>query len=97
MNISYRKSQSTVRPQELELSSSESTIYLRKNITQCQRKSGDTGSEQDTVIMYEYDQAELTPREYEEYITKQNKERFDILDQALSEIAAAIAELSIKE
>ena len=71
MNIKWIKSESTIRPQEIDTLSSPTTVYLRKNIQEIEKKDF---NEQKTII-YEYDEAALTITEYQIYlIEKQNSE-----------------------
>lgn len=52
------------RPKEIDTTSSEKVVYLRKNITQ-EVKTQEDGSE---ITMWLYDEACLTPKEYAEYL-----------------------------
>ena len=71
MNIKWFKTESTIRPQEIDTLSSPTTVYLRKNIQEIEKKDF---NEQKTII-YEYDEAALTITEYQIYlIEKQNSE-----------------------
>lgn len=63
--MNWYKSESTVRPDEVDTTSSKTTIYLRRNIAEKQRGSEIDGNMQ---TYYEYDEARLTKREYEEYL-----------------------------
>lgn len=61
MELTYRKSESTVRP--LEFEATVDTIYLRKNITEESREP--EGMEPFT--MYVYDECALTLDEFNKY------------------------------
>lgn len=62
--IIYKKTESTITPELIDTTSSKTTVYLRKNITERQRTDEITGS---TTTYYEYDEAKMTKEEYEEY------------------------------
>ena len=61
----YQKREGTQaeKPAELDRTSSPSTVYLRKNIVQKVRTDED-GTE---VIVWEYEEAEMTSAEFEKY------------------------------
>ncbi len=59
MILSYKKSESAIRPETIDAMSSKTTVYLRRNITEVETEYG---------IMYEYDEAKLTKEEYEKYL-----------------------------
>lgn len=65
MNLIYVKSQSSVKPDLVDTTSSKSTVYLRKNIVEVEK----TNENDDTCdTFYEYDEAKLTKEEYQEYL-----------------------------
>lgn len=63
MGIIYKKVQSATKPTEIDITSSPSGIYVRRNIKE-QVKETETG---EIVVYYEYQEAFLTPNEYEKY------------------------------
>lgn len=63
--MNWYKSESTVRPDELDTTSSKKIVYLRRNIVEKQRESKFDGEMQ---TYFEYDEAKLTKRKYEEYL-----------------------------
>lgn len=63
--MNWYKSKSTVKPDEIDITSSKTTVYLRKNIIEKQYEST-FGDEIQTY--YEYDEAKLTKNEYSEYM-----------------------------
>lgn len=65
MQITWKKVVGTQqeKPLEVDTISSPSTVYLRKNIIQAEQKSGDA-----TISVWEYEEAQLTPEEYKEYL-----------------------------
>lgn len=65
MKLNYVKSQSSVKPDLVDTTSSKVVVYLRQNIVE--KIKTDEKSEEETVF-YEYDEAKLTKEEYQEYL-----------------------------
>lgn len=65
MSLIYQKSESCNRPEIIDSKSSETTVYLRKNIREKQRINEQDGSQ---MTIYEYEEAKLTKEEYEQYL-----------------------------
>ena len=65
MKMNYTKSESTIKPELVDTSSSKTTVYLRKNIIEKERVDEETG---ESTLYYEYDEAKLTKEEYQEYL-----------------------------
>ena len=65
MKLNYIKSQSSVKPDLVDTTSSKTTVYIRKNIVE--NKKTDEMSGEKTVF-YEYEEAKLTKEEYKEYL-----------------------------
>ena len=59
MNLYFKKSQSTVKPELIDTTSSKKVVYIRQNIVET--------VVEDTTF-YEYDEAKLTKAEYAEYL-----------------------------
>ena len=59
MNLYFKKSQSTVKPDLVDTTSSKKVVYIRQNIVET--------VVEDTTY-YEYDEAKLTKAEYQEYL-----------------------------
>ena len=59
MKIYFKKSQSAVRPELIDTTSSKKVVYIRQNIVEFQK---------DDTTYYEYDEAKLTKAEYAEYL-----------------------------
>ena len=53
------------RPDEIDRTSSPSTVYLRKNIEQVEKEVEGTDGEKTTVTEWQYDEREMTVEEYE--------------------------------
>ena len=64
MKLNYRKSQSFIKPELVDTTSSKTSVYLRKDIAE----NTITDMDGNEVIMYDYDEAVLTKAEYEEYL-----------------------------
>lgn len=58
------KSESTVRPDEVDTTSSKTSVFLRRNIKEVARS--DELNEETTV--FEYEESKLTKEEYEKYL-----------------------------
>ena len=65
MTLNYIKSQSSIKPELIDTTSSKTTVYLRKNIIEIEKTNE---SDDTTTIFYEYDEAKLTKEEYQEYL-----------------------------
>ena len=65
MILNYIKSQSSIKPELIDTTSSKTTVYLRKNIIEIEKTNE---SDDTTTIFYEYDEAKLTKEEYQEYL-----------------------------
>lgn len=65
MSLEYKKAESTIYPELIDTTSSNTTVYLRKNVVKKQVKDEETG---ETCTRYEYDEAKLTKEQYEEYL-----------------------------
>ena len=68
MKLNYIKSQSSVYPTLIDTTSSKKYVYLRRNIVEKQTE----GTDEETHIYYEYDEAKLTKEEYEQYLKEIN-------------------------
>ena len=67
MRLNWHKSESAVYPELIDTVSSQTTVYLRKNVVEKQVK--DEMSDK-AYTMYEYDEAKLTKNEYQKYLTE---------------------------
>ena len=76
MKLNYVKSQSSVKPDLVDTTSSKVVVYLRQNIIKKEKTVGNTNSEDNdttsTTVFYEYDEAKLTKEEYQEYLKELN-------------------------
>ncbi len=67
MKLNYRKSQSSIKPELIDTTSSKTSVYLRKNIVEKTEFDEINGKE---YTFYEYDECKLTKAEYEQYLNK---------------------------
>ena len=67
MYINYIKSESTIKPELVDTTSSKKYVYLRKDIIETQKT--DEFSDE-TLTLYEYQEAKLTKAEYKEYLAE---------------------------
>ena len=65
MKLKYVKSQSSVKPDLIDTTSSKVVVYLRQNIVENKKTDEMSGKE---TVFYEYDEAKLTKAEYQEYL-----------------------------
>ena len=62
--ITWKKHESTVRPEPVDTKSSRTKVYLTKNVEEIEREFIDG----EKAKMYSYDEATLTKEEYETYV-----------------------------
>ena len=65
MKLNYVKSQSSVKPDLIDTTSSKVVVYLRQNIVENIKTDEMYGEE---AVFYEYEEAKLTKAEYQEYL-----------------------------
>lgn len=65
MILNYVKSQSSVKPDLVDTTSSKVVVYLRQNIVENKKTDEMSGEE---IVFYEYEEAKLTKQEYQEYL-----------------------------
>ena len=65
MKLKYVKSQSSVKPDLIDTTSSKTTVYIRQNIVENIKTDEMSGEE---TVFYEYEEAKLTKAEYKEYL-----------------------------
>lgn len=106
MELTYVKSHSTVAPVEVDLQSSPTTVFLRKNIQLVDMPDPSADDPDATVKMYEYDEAKLSQDQYLVYLTDQAAqlgntenqvaiaELAESYEQSITDIQLSIAELA---
>ena len=65
MKMNYVKSESTIKPESIDTTSSKTTVYIRQNIVENIKTDEVSGEE---TVFYEYEEAKLTKEEYKEYL-----------------------------
>lgn len=65
MKLNYKKSQSSIKPDLIDTTSSKKYVYLRQNIVEVNSTDEQSGEDRS---YFEYDEAKLTKSEYEEYL-----------------------------
>lgn len=65
MKLNFIKSQSSVKPDLVDTTSSKAVVYLRQNIVENKKTDEMSGEE---TVFYEYEEAKLTKSEYQEYL-----------------------------
>ena len=65
MKLNFIKSQSSVKPDLVDTTSSKVVVYLRQNIVENKKTDEMSGEE---TVFYEYEEAKLTKEEYQEYL-----------------------------
>ena len=65
MKLNFIKSQSSVKPDLVDTTSSKVVVYLRQNIIENIKTDEMSGEE---TVFYEYEEAKLTKQEYQEYL-----------------------------
>ena len=65
MKLKYIKSQSSVKPDLVDTTSSKVVVYIRQNIVENIKTDEMSGEE---TVFYEYEEAKLTKEEYQEYL-----------------------------
>ena len=65
MKLNYIKSQSYVKPDLVDTTSSKTTVYVRQNIVENKKIDEMSGEE---TVFYDYEEAKLTKEEYQEYL-----------------------------
>ena len=65
MKLNFIKSQSSVKPDLVDATSSKTTVYIRQNIVENIKTDEMSGKE---TVFYEYEEAKLTKAEYKEYL-----------------------------
>ena len=65
MKLNFIKSQSSVKPDLVDTTSSKTTVYIRQNIVENIKTDEMSGEK---TVFYEYEEAKLTKAEYQEYL-----------------------------
>lgn len=77
MKFNFIKSQSSVKPELVDTTSSKKVVYIHQNIVEIQK---------DDTTFYEYDEAKLTKDEYKEYLAElETQDTLEIIENLKSE------------
>ena len=77
MKLNFIKSQSTVKPEPVDTTSSKKVVYIRQNIVEIQK---------DDTTLFEYDEAKLTKDEYKEYLSElETQDTLEIIENLKAE------------
>ena len=66
LSLNYYKSESDTMPDEIDTMSSSTTVYLRRNIREEERKDPETG---EIRTVFVYDEAKIPRQEYADYLS----------------------------
>ena len=69
MKLNYKKSQSSIKPDLIDTTSSKKYVYLRQNVVEVNSTDEQSGEYRS---YFEYDEAKLTKEEYEQYLMEMN-------------------------
>lgn len=87
MKLNFIKSQSSVKPELIDTTSSKKNVYIRQNITETQIEDS---------IFYEYEEAKLSKEEYQKYIEEINCETtLESIETLKSENKALIEQIDM--
>ena len=87
MKLNFIKSQSSVKPDLIDTTSSKKNVYVRQNITETQIEDS---------IFYEYEEAKLSKEEYQKYIEEINCETtLESIETLKSENKALIEQIDM--
>lgn len=89
--MNWYKSESTVRPNKIDTTSSKKVVYLRKDIVEKQREDEENG---DMITYFEYDEAKLTKEEYEKYKENPENEEIEKLRNEVDLLTECLLEIS---
>ena len=77
MKFNFIKSQSSVKPELVDTTSSKKVVYIRQHIVAMQK---------DDTTFYEYEEAKLTKDEYKEYLAElETQDTLKIIENLKSE------------
>lgn len=87
MKLNFIKSQSSVKPDLIDTTSSKKNVYIRQNITETQIEDS---------IFYEYEEAKLSKEEYQKYVEEINCETtLESIETLKSENKALIEQIDM--
>ena len=84
MTYQHVEGTQTTRPPEIDTTSSKSLVYIRRNITEVEKED----EQGNTYTVWEYDEARLTPEEYERYLQELESPALDMIMQQVNDLTA---------
>lgn len=89
LNYELREGSQENEPQLIDTSSSNTVVYVRRNVREIERTDEMSG---DTIHLWQYEEAELTRREFENYFSQVlTKDRADI------EFIAMVSDIDLED
>ena len=87
MQISYRltKGSQPTKPSAVDMTSSPTVVYLRRNI----ERITEVDEEGNETYLWRYEEAKLTPKEYEDYLEEASSLTMQTLMQQTNELQAS--------
>ena len=77
MKLNFIKSQSAVKPELVDTTSSKKVVYIHQNIVEIQK---------DDTTFYDYDEAKLTKDKYKEYLAElETQDTLEIIENLKAE------------
>ena len=87
MKLEFKKSQSSIRPELIDTTSSKKVVYIRQNIIEVQK---------DDTTFYDYDEAKLTKDEYKEYLAElEAQDTLKVIENLKSENQALLEQVDM--
>lgn len=84
VELKYVRSESTAYPKLLDTESSKTTVWIRRNVKEEQRKDEMSG---ETYTYYVYEEAKLSKNDYIKYLVEQQGTQIEQQDANISYIA----------
>ena len=91
MKLNFKTSQSSVKPDLVDTTSSKTSVYIRQNITESITTDSDTNEK---YTYYTYEEAKLTKTKYQQYLNE--KLENDLVNQNET-IAELLYEVSLMQ
>ena len=87
MKLNFIKSQSSIRPELIDTTSSKKVVYIRQNIIETQK---------DDTTFYKYDEAKITKDEYKEYLDEMKaQDTLKVIENLKSENQALLEQVDM--
>ena len=83
MKLNFKTSQSSVKPDLVDTTSSKTSVYIRQNITESITTDSDTNEK---YTYYTYEEAKLTKTEYQQYLNEKLENDLVNQNEAIAEL-----------